>query len=92
MKLLYKDPELLKFNDSFDKSTDNKHVIGEISGTVAELYKAREKEIQDKVISYQEKWNRYEKLINERFSSIFQFDTSQIFNNLVCNITLNPIN
>lgn len=84
-------PELLKFKGSFDKSSDNKDIVEEILGTVVELHKSREKEIQSKVISYQENWNRYEKLINERFSSIFQFDTDEIFNNLVCNITLNPI-
>jgi hypothetical protein len=82
---------LLKFKGSFGKSSDNKDIVKEISGTVVELYKSREKEIQSKVISYQENWNRYEELINERFSSIFQFDTGEIFNNLVCNITLNPI-
>lgn len=84
-------PELLKFKGSFDKSTDNKDIVKEISGTVNDLYKCREKEIQSKVISYQENWNRHEKLINERFSSIFGFDTRKVFNNLVCNITLNPI-
>lgn len=84
-------PELLKFKGSFDKSSDNKDIVKEISGTVFELYRSREKEIQSKVISYQENWNRYERLINERFSSIFQFDTSDIFNDLVCNITLDPI-
>ncbi|CAK7085940.1 hypothetical protein [Tissierella sp.] len=84
-------PELLKFKGSFDKSSDNKDIVKEISGTVFELYRSREKEIQSKVISYQENWNRYERLINERFSSIFQFDMSDIFNDLVCNITLNPI-
>lgn len=84
-------PELLKFKGLFDKSDDNKHIVEAISGTVVELYKSREKEILSKVISYQKSWDRYEELINERFSSIFQFDTSKVFNNLVCNITLNPI-
>lgn len=84
-------PELLKFKGLFAKDDDNKDIVEEILGMVDELYKSREKEIQSKVISYQKSWNRYEKLINERFSSIFQFDTSKIFNNLVCNITLNPI-
>ena len=84
-------PELLKFKGSFDKSCENKDIVKEILEIVVELYKSREKEIQSKVISYQENWNRYENLINERFSYIFQFDISKIFNNLVCNITLNPI-
>lgn len=84
-------PELLKFKGLFTKSSDNRNIVEEISGTVFELYKSREKEIQNKIISYQENWNRHEKLINERFSSIFGFDTRKVFNNLVCNITLNPI-
>ncbi|WMM23806.1 hypothetical protein RBU61_12835 [Tissierella sp. MB52-C2] len=84
-------PELIEFKGLFNKSSDNKNIIEEILGTVLELYKSREKEIQSKVISYQENWNRYEKLINERFSSIFEFDTREVFNDLVCNITLNPI-
>lgn len=84
-------PELSKFKGQFDKCDDNKDIVEKISGTVFELYEAREKEIQSKIISYQEHWNNHEKLINERFSSIFQFDTRSIFNNLVCNITLNPI-
>ncbi len=55
------------------------------------MYKLKSKEIQSKVISYQKNWDRYEKLINERFSTIFEFDTNVVFNDLVCNITLNPI-
>lgn len=84
-------PELLKFKDSFNKNDNNKDIMEEILGTVIELYQCREKEIQSKVVSYQESWNHYEKLINDRFSSIFEFDTREVFNNLVCNITLNPI-
>ncbi|WP_352420668.1 hypothetical protein [Proteiniborus sp.] len=84
-------PELLKFKGLHNKSTDNKDIVKEISGTVVELYKSREKEIQSKVISYQENWDCHEKLINERFSSIFKFDTNKVFNSLICNITLNPI-
>ena len=84
-------PELLKFKDSFNKNDNNKDIMEEILGTVIELYQCREKEIQSKVVSYQESWNHYEKLINDRFSSIFEFDTGEVFNNLVCNITLNPI-
>lgn len=89
--IFYFFPELLKFKDLFNKNDDNKDIVEEISGTIVELYESREKEIQSKVISYQKSWNIYEELINERFSSIFQFDTSKVFNNLVCNITLNPI-
>ena len=84
-------PELLKYKGQFDKSDDNKDIVEEILGTVIELYEFRQKEIQRKIILYQEHWNDCEKLINERFSSIFQFDTRNIFNNLVCNITLNPV-
>ncbi len=84
-------PELLKFKGSFNKNSDNKDIGEKISETVGEMYRSREKEIQSKVISYQRNWNCYEKLINERFSSIFQFDTSDVLNNLICNITLNPI-
>ncbi|WP_406242420.1 hypothetical protein ACF3M2_19575 [Tissierella carlieri] len=84
-------PELLKFKDSFNKNSDNKDIVGEISDTVAESYNLRQKEIQSKAISYQEHWNRHEKLINDRFSSIFEFDTREVFNDLICNITLNPI-
>lgn len=84
-------PELLEFKGSFNKNDDNKDIVEEISGTVVELYKSREKEIQSKVILYQKNWDCYEKLINERFSSIFQFDTVEIFNDLICNVTLNPI-
>ena len=80
-----------KFEDMFDRSTDNKDIVKEISETIAELYRANQREIKDKVITYQENWNRHEKLINERFSSIFQYDTNGVFNTLVCNIILNPI-
>lgn len=84
-------PELLKFKGSFNISNSNEHIAEEISGTVVKLYNSRENEIESKIISYQKSWDRYEKLINQRFSSIFQMDTSEIFNDLVCNITLNPI-
>ena len=83
-------PELLSFKGKFNND-DNKDIVEEISGIVIELYKSREKEIQSKLILYQENWDFYENLINEGFSSIFQFDTVEIFNDLICNVTLNPI-
>lgn len=84
-------PELLKFKGSFGDNMDNNDIVNKIMGTVSELHKYREKEIKDKVISYQKNWGLHERIVNERFSSIFGFDTNKIFNDLVCNITLNPI-
>ena len=84
-------PELGKFKGLFSRDTDNRDIVEEIRDTIAELYKLNEQSIRGKVISYQEHWAKHEKLINDRFSSIFQYDISGIFNNLVCNITLNPI-
>ena len=84
-------PELLKFKGLFDNTMDNKDIVKEIIGTVVQLYKCREKEIQSKVILYQKNWNLHESLVNELFSSIFGFDTTEVFNDLICNITLNPI-
>ena len=84
-------PELIKFKGLFDKSHENKHIVDDFKKTIIKLYKLKLKEIQSKVISYQKNWERYEKLINERFSTIFEFDTSVVFNDLVCNIMLNPL-
>lgn len=84
-------PELGKFKGVFCRGTDNRAIVEEIQDTIAELYASKERVIEGKVISYQEQWDHHEKLINDRFSSIFQFDTNGIFDNLVCNITLNPI-
>lgn len=84
-------PELSKFKGLFSRDTDNRDIVEEILDTIAVLYKSNEQSIKGKVISYQEHWDQHEKLVNDRFSSIFQYDTKGIFNNLVCNITLNPI-
>ena len=83
-------PELTKFKGLLIETTNNRDIEEIISETIQKKYISEEKEIQSKTISYQECWDRYEDLINERFSSIFELDTSRVFNNLVCNITLNP--
>ena len=84
-------PELSKFKGLFSRDTDNRDIVEEILDTISVLYKSNEQSIKGKVISYQEHWDQHEKLVSDRFSSIFQYDTKGIFNNLVCNITLNPI-
>lgn len=84
-------PELEEFRGAFSTKIDNKVITKEILDAVFKIYESRKAEIRNKVTSYQETWNHYEELINNKFSSIFQFDTRNLFNDLVCNITLNPI-
>jgi len=54
-------------------------------------YLEAESEIENKVISYQNHWNKYHNQIQEAFSDTFDIDVSNLFNDIKANITLNPI-
>lgn len=89
--IYYLFPELAKYQGVFNQDIDTKAVSKEIINDVFEIYNNHKTEIKDKIASYQETWYNHEDMINNKFSSIFQFDTRSLFNDLVCNVTLNPI-
>lgn len=56
-----------------------------------EIYKTSELLLTEKVQAYSEYWNKHEEEITQAFSDAFEIDCSKVFNDLVCNISLNPI-
>lgn len=54
-------------------------------------YQEKEASIQEKIVTYQQYWNQHKEQITEALTESFQFDCSEILNDLTCNITLNPV-
>ena len=58
---------------------------------LSEIYKANETLLEEKVKAYSEHWNLHKANITQAFSDAFGVDCSEMFNDLVCNISLNPV-
>ena len=58
---------------------------------LSEIYKANETLLEEKVQAYSEHWNLHKANITQAFSDAFGVDCLEMFNDLVCNISLNPI-
>lgn len=56
-----------------------------------EIYKANDSLLEEKVQAYSEHWNEHKEEIIQAFSDAFEVDCSVLFNDLVCNISLNPV-
>lgn len=56
-----------------------------------EIYKANESLLEEKVQAYAKYWNENKEEIIQAFSDAFEVDCSVLFNDLVCNISLNPV-
>lgn len=56
-----------------------------------EVYNREESEISFRTIKYNEHWNIHKAQIEEAFSEAFGLDCHSILNNIVGNVTLNPI-
>ena len=55
------------------------------------FYLEQESEFADKIIKYNSHWQQHKGQITEAFSEAFQLDYADKLNNIVGNITLNPI-
>lgn len=56
-----------------------------------EIYQANEQLLQEKVSAYEKHWNKYKPQIEQAFSDAFGIDCAVLFNDFICNISLNPI-
>ena len=56
-----------------------------------EIYQANELLLTEKVLAYSNYWDMHKEKITQAFSDAFEIDCSELFNDLVCNISLNPI-
>ena len=56
-----------------------------------EIYRANEKLLEEKLQAYSRYWNLHRVEIEQAFSDAFEVDCSNLFNDLVCKISLNPI-
>lgn len=56
-----------------------------------EIYKANELLLTEKVQAYSKHWELHKVEITQAFSDAFEVDCSDLFNDLVCNISLNPV-
>lgn len=86
--LLYFYPQIDKRELCSKTYTQKKeYLLNLLSGTYREL----EKEVDHKVILYNERWEKYSNQIEDAFSDAFEIDTRAIFNDVIGNITLNPV-
>ena len=67
-----------------DKKDYLNHAFGEIYATLKE-------EVDRKVLSYQTHFQNHKGQIEEALSAAFELEAGSIFNDLTCNVTLNPI-
>lgn len=56
-----------------------------------DIYIVNEPLLNEKIEGYQAHWNHYNEQITRAFSDAFDMDCSSLFNDLVCNISLNPV-
>lgn len=86
--LLYFYPELDK-NQLMNKTREQKKMY--LLDTLLETYHQVEKEMDEKVNLYNTRWEKYNNQIENAFSEAFGIETRLLFNDVVANITLNPI-
>ena len=55
------------------------------------IYKANEQLLEEKLQAYSKYWNLHRVEIEQAFTDVFEVDCSNLFNDLVCKISLNPI-
>ena len=55
------------------------------------IYKANEKFLDEKIQAYSKYWNLHKDEIEQAFTDAFEVDCSNLLNDLVCKISLNPI-
>lgn len=55
------------------------------------VYQENKEEITQKATNYQAYWDQNKQQIEEAFSDAFGLDASKVFNDIVVNITLNPV-
>lgn len=67
---------------------DRKRYITEILKT---KYREIEKQLNEKILMYNSYWNQNEDVITAAFSDAFDIDCSEILNDMICNISMNPI-
>lgn len=58
---------------------------------LTDTYYKLEPEIENKVVLYNERWDKYHNQIEDAFSEAFEIDTRAIFNDIIANLTLNPV-
>ena len=62
-----------------------------LSSKLFEVYLANEQLLQEKILAYGKHWEANREDITQALSDAFEIDCAERFNDLVCNISLNPI-
>lgn len=62
-----------------------------IKEVLFQVYRNVEKELEEKVILYQNYWDAHSLQIEEALSDAFDVDCKGLFNDMICRISLNPI-
>lgn len=65
--------------------------VGYIERTMRSVYAEQENEINKKVLLYSKYWDSCKAQITAALSDAFGVDCSNLFNNLKCNVSINPI-
>lgn len=56
-----------------------------------QVYQENERLLTEKIQAYRKHWEMHREQITQAFSNAFETDCSELFNDLVCNISLNPV-
>ena len=56
-----------------------------------QVYQENERLLTEKIEAYSKHWEKYREQITQAFSDAFETDCSELFNDLICNISLNPV-
>ncbi len=62
-----------------------------ITQTLQKEYEEKENLLDEKIYLYQAHWDKHKEQVTEALSEAFEIDCSAILNDMVCNISLNPI-
>ncbi len=84
--MCYTDIDKYKFM-ALDKAGQQEY----IADYLGQLYAKEASNIDNKIVQYQQHWDKHSATVNEAFSEIFGIDTTAIFNDIIVNVTLNPI-
>ena len=81
-------PQLDKEYASSLRFPDKRNYIKSI---LSEVYKEQKNIIDEKTVLYSRRWQKYRPQVTDALSEAFDCDCSMLFNDMKCNITLNPI-
>ena len=72
-----------------DLNSDDKKQY--LNNEIKKIYQENKLLISEKVLDYQQYWYENKEVIEQAFSEAFEVDAKKLFNDIIVNVTLNPI-